>query len=666
MMTLTESTLGSPSLELPKTTDSDSTIVPNPRKSLNEHYRCASPTSSESSVSISNSSTKYQGRRYNGKLPITEIPELVELCQQFLKSQNITGLSMIARQAGLPPHLRHKIWPLLLKSHPFVQNPYVEIDLDDYEERKAEPDGDENHDVKGTSGDIKSYTVPIKEIRFDLRKYLRSAERYYPKTITHEIKDMFEIQGKIFDVIENAIIKFLKKWGSIIHYNSSLTWIALGLAEWVPPLENSQFVLCGRDDIARNGTKLRNINDNYFEKITRSTYSSETSSTTFDSPYTHSPVSFTPSASPMNTPPIGHKPMSFAEIYERMALVILHSPDPAQLEDSKKYESTQTLPILKDSEHLSISPYLGGTIKDRVSFFLSCMRKLLPELHSYMAEEDCLNGDWLLWWLKYDGSKVWSRYDRGRTWDLILGYRSDIKNFESDMKELSELTSEQIHLLGQDLFWTPLDGIKEEENGNNKPDNLGLDSGGEDDDVNGDEAIDEKQDETLQHFSKPCRSESVLTISKSENPLVIIEKTPTFGALSLDSLSSELPSLDDIEPIHELPFSKVHPHIEIIFISLAFLKSKEYTITELDQSEIKTLLNRLSSLKTDSGEMNSFVNTNDENQRITNIHSQHNHENSNGERRKSNRDIENILVEAGELWRKFLYIYMMEESDLEK
>jgi hypothetical protein len=34
--------------------------------------------------------------------------------------------------------------------------------------------------------------------------------------------------------------------------------------------------------------------------------------------------------------------------------------------------------------------------------------------------------------------------------------------------------------------------------------------------------------------------------------------------------------------------------------------------------------------------------------------------------RKSNRDIENIMIEAGELWRRFLYINMIEESGLDK
>jgi hypothetical protein len=713
--------------ELPTASnDSNFTIKPN----NNDNTSPSLSATSSISNSMSNASSRYQGRRYNGKLPISDIPELIELCSQFLKTQNITGLAMIARQSGLPPHLRCKIWPILLKYHPFVQDPYIEIDIDDDNEEDEEyddADEDEDEDDASDNEDFKdnrnkddenrknktnnnksnnnytnnadddntnketnnhentqnNYKIPIKEIKFDLKKYLRSSERYIPKVLTNEIKDLFEIQYKIFDVIEHAIIKFLKKWGSIIHYNSGLTWIALGLAEWIPPLINSQFVLCGRDDVAKNGTKLRNINDSYFEKLNNSNLTSESSSI-FESPFSSSPDSFTPLASLANTPTKGFKSMSFAEVYERMVLVILHTPDPSNIE---KLEISKKISISKELKQLSLLPYTGGTISDRISFFLFSMRKLLPELHNYLSEEDCLNGDWMLWWLKYAGSKVWSRYDRGRTWDLLLGYRTNYKNFESNMKELYELTPEQIRLLGQDIFWNPMDNLNDDDDGG-KNDDVIVDNDDNNEDYNNNNST--INDEREIYRDKHDRSLSVLTIMSKNT----IDKTPTLGSLSLNSPKTPLNlNIDDeIEPISELPFSKIHPHVELIFISLAFLKSKEFTITELDQSEIKTLFGRLSSLKTDSGEMSSFVGTKDENKQLnnngnntsnTNIiidnrinnsinvadgldNANINHETMVNNSRKSNRDIENIIIEAGELWRRFLYINMMEETDIEK
>lgn len=672
--------------------------------------------SATSSISVSNASSKYTGRPYTGKLPISAIPELVELCSQFLKSRNVTGLAMLARQSGLPPHLRYKIWPVLLKYHPFVQNPYIEIDINEDEDAEGDDDNDNDTQINNNNNNNDNYKIPIKEIKFELRKYLKSSERYVPKVLSNEIKDLYEIQTKIFDVIEHAIIRFLKKWGSIVNYNSGLTWIALGLAEWMPPLVNSQFVLCGRDDVAKNGTKLRNINDSYFERFNNSNLTSESSSI-FDSQFSSvSPDSVTPLASLTNSPNNdGFKEMTFAELYERMVLVILHSPDPSTIENFNKEKENEELKngetkdeskisISKELKQLSSLPFTGGLIMDRISFFLFGMRKLLPELHNHLTEEDCLNGDWMIWWLKFSGSKVWSRYDRGRIWDLLLGYRTNYKNFESDMKELYELSPEQIGLLGQDLFWNPMDNVEDDDEDEKRNKNeLAIDE--EDGGLDNDDIIDE-------HIDKHDRSLSILTLMSKRSPSISIEKTPTLGTTLLNSpktplilcdselntdagvgnninhnnhniigYGDRLPPLEDIEPILELPFSKVHPHVEIIFISLAFLKSKEYTISELDQSEIKTLFNRLTSLRTDSGEISSFVSTrecnklqsNETTENLNNNNSNNNNTTTDNDNmdmvlttRKSNRDIENILIEAGELWRRFLYINMVEENDLEK
>lgn len=647
---------------------------PPPTQGSESTFKGIDTLSTDSSLAISTVSSKYQGRRYTGRLPISDIPELVELCSQFLQSQNVTGLAMLARQAGLPPHLRCKIWPILLKTHPFVQNPYIEIDIDE-----------ENED------DEMNYSIPIKDIRFDLRKYLRSSEKYIPKVLTNEIKELLDIQNKIFDTIEYAIIKFLKKWSKIIHYNSSLTWIALGLAEWVPALPNSNYVLCGRDDIAKNGTKLRDINDSSFEKLNNnissnksscSEYSSDTSISTTDNLSLNSVSTRTSDVS------IEGRQMTFSEMYERLVLVILHSPEQPENEDgdedgdeegernlnfnknvvdekvvfennnNKKNNNNRNNNDNNDDftnfKQYSVLAKKGGLIKDRISFFLFCLRKLMPELYKYLGEEDCLNGDWILWWLKYCGSKVWSRYDRGRTWDLVLGYRTKCEEGENNLKELEDLSIEQKNLVGQDIFWNPLDNINDIKDKNNHDDSVV------------DTIIDYEEGEVDDDIGK-CkhdRSMSVLTLKGKQN-----EKTPILTSVELSNelvdlnLNNEVDNGDidkNIDKNIDIPFSMIHPHVEIIFIGLAFLKSKEFTIMELDHAEIKTLLSKLSSLKTDFGEMNSFVGTRDENDNIKSLENNHN-ENLIDNRRKSNRDIENIVIEAGELWRKFLYINMIEE-----
>ncbi|VEU22218.1 DEKNAAC103243 [Brettanomyces naardenensis] len=621
-------------------------------KKANSALRSYSPSSESgdkptpSSSSASSSSKEFKGLRYKGRPPISEVPELLILCEEFISNKNVTGLAMIARQRGLPPSLRCKIWPVLLRYHPYVQHPYIEPDFDEDEDDDEEEVGSEGDETLSTKSGRRSENakakVSIKDIKFDLKKYLRNAERYKPKNMTPELRDLFEIQDKMFGAIECAIVKFVKKWGSIIRYSSGLTWIALGLAEWVPPLQNSQFVLCGRDDIAKNGTKLRNVNDNYFERYDsyNQEFSSNTPSTVDSTPTvpgspksvsslgTSSLLSDDSSTTPSSVEPsYPFKPMTFAEVYERIVLVILHTPDPTDREGSHLSPSTTrgttettgttgTTPssdssLLPDSSRkLDSIPKFGGTIEDRISFFLFGLRKLMPELYSYLADEDCLKGDWILWWLKYCGSKVWSRYDRGRTWDMLLGFRVNCRHMERDLPLLGELTEEQVRLLGPDLFWYP------------EIDDLSVNNG-----YNGDAKRSDR------------RSSSILTLLNQVS--VTMDKTPTLASLSISGN-------EDVDPLPQLPFSVIDPHIQMVFVSLAFLKSKEYTISELDQSEIIQLFSRLSSLKT--SEIRSFVSAEEA------TADQHYHP-----IKKSNRDIENIILEGGELWRKFIYMEMMEE-----
>lgn len=660
--------------------------------------RSSSPSARSITSTATNNSSRYQTHKFTGKLPISDVPALVDMCHDFLKNRNVTGLAMVARQAGLPPSLRYKIWPILLKYHPLVLHPYIDID----ENAMNAMDEDENG----------NYKIPIKDIKYDLRKYLRNSERYKPKVMTSELKDLYEIQDKMFDIIECAIVRFLKKWGAIVHYNSSIAWMALNLAEWIPPIQDSHFVLCGRDDVARNGTKLRNVNESYFERLNY-TLSSESNSM-FETPSDIlSPQVSTPTASPPSTPPSGFKPMSFSEVFERLVLVILHTPDP----ESIPHEMKTDVDTNDQMKYSSLIQY-GGSIEDRISFFLHGLRKLMPQVHRHFSEEGCLDGSWLNWWLKFDGAKLWSRYDRGRTWDLIFGWRPDCKGMESEIKSLNSMSNKSLSLIGQDLFWNPVDLTDFKID---RKQSVASDVFEENDD-----------DDDATHVNKSGRSTSVLTIlSRTHSLSQSLEKTPTlvsstltsppllaslassqFSIRSPDSVvltptatitsgnedgsfrsptadTPKLSALDEIEPLHTLPFSNVHPHVEMIFICLAFLKSKEFTIMELDKSEIISLLERWSSLtRSDIGT------TDDENFSLNNTHTSSSEstrsspdhlvdhlsegnlnsmcdlemssgngmESAIGEVKKSVRDIENVLIEAGELWRKFLYIDMIEDA----
>lgn len=171
----------------------------------------------------------------------------------------------------------------------------------------------------------------------------------------------------------------------------------------------------------------------------------------------------------------------------------------------------------------------GGSIEERVTYFIYVFRKLLPELSTYFSEEQILNkfgsndDEWLIWWLKYCGSKVWSRLDRGKIWDLLIGFKfkTNGKNYNESLKLDHTLLTK---LGNNDNFWS-----------------LNFDS---------------------------INSSSFMDLSK---------------------LGAELPESEDVD----IPFPQINPHIQLIFITLALLKSKENTLIELDQHEIRQYLSRL-------------------------------------------------------------------------
>lgn len=300
--------------------------------------------------------------------------EIFAQCQSYLSQKNYHGLALIARQKGLPPFLRFKIWPILLRSHPFVVNPFLQPDA---VEKERPPSDGESEDPDAQLQ---------RRIRKDLRRYLHRI------TYSSAEEPLSQTELQMFDILEKAVHKFVLKWGRIIKYDPALTWMALGVAEWFPPIPNTHWVLLGRDVTSSTHTCIGSVFEGYESFIDSAPGLSE---------FLQSMVQ-------------EEAGMRFHEVYERLALVLLHSPELA----NKRDKPGNSVKINK-----STLPVSGGTIEQRVSFFIYVFQKLLPELSLYFQEEQILNkfglndDEWLIWWLKYCGSKVWSRVDRGRIWD---------------------------------------------------------------------------------------------------------------------------------------------------------------------------------------------------------------------------------------------------------
>lgn len=492
--------------------------------------------------------------------------------QRYIVEKNAHGLALLARQKGVPPFLRFKVWPILLKHHPFVVNPFIQPDSIEKERASPESESDDQ--------DLQL----LRRIRKDLRRYMHgiaysSAEEPFSQT-----------ELRVFDILERAVFKFVTKWGKIIKYDQALTWIALGLAEWFPPIPNTLWVLLGREVSSSSHTCIGSVFDDY-------------------EAYIDSVADLRDFLNEMVED--GHiSSMKFHEVFERLALVLLHSPEMAN-----KRENTGKVKINK-----STLPTNGGTIEERVSFFIYVFQRLLPELSLYFQEELILNkfglhdDEWLIWWLKYCGSKVWSRVDRGRVWDLLIGWRLQKRKSEGSASYYSEklnLEGDLLDKLGPDAFWS-------------------LD-----------------YEEVLPSLVK----------DDSFNDLINdlhINNSPPSSAENLVTLPSSLATSSSCDDVFNrvIPFSKIDPHIELLFVSIAVLKAKENTLVELDQHEIRTFLSRLPA----------------KSYSLSDKYKQYQEQKDKAKGAAATEYVftydymDSIIYEAGELWRKWLWFEMNGEN----
>lgn len=491
---------------------------------------------------------------------------------RYIVEKNAHGLALLARQKGVPPFLRFKVWPILLKNHPFVVNPFIQPDSFDKEKGSSESESDDQ--------DLHL----LRRIRKDLRRYMHriaysSAEEPFSQT-----------ELRVFDILENAVLKFVRKWGKIIKYDQALTWIALGLAEWFPPIPNTLWVLLGREVSSSSHTCIGSVFDDYESYI--------------DSvPDLWDFLNEMVEDDHIST-------MKFHEVFERLALVLLHSPEVANKREKTVKINKSTLPTN------------GGTIEERVSFFIYVFQRLLPELSLYFQEELILNkfglhdDEWLIWWLKYCGSKVWSRVDRGRVWDLLIGWRLQKRKTDGNASYYSEKINLEVELLeklGPDAFWS----------------------------------LDYEED----HASMLVKDDSFKDLINDLH----INNSPSSSSvenlMTLTSSEATLPSCDDL-PKRVIPFSCIDPHIELLFVSLALLKAKENTLVELDQHEIRTFLSRLPAKSYNrSDKYKQYQEQKDKEKGSVTTEYVFTYD-----------YMDRIICEAGELWRKWLWFEMNGEN----
>ncbi|CAK7892063.1 hypothetical protein CAAN1_19S01288 [[Candida] anglica] len=595
--------------------------------------------------------------------------DLLKLCQVYLKEKNHHGLALLSRQKGLPPFLRFKIWPVLLKYHPFVLNPFLQPDSIDDEVVTKNSDtssiSSSNSNTGGTPSsttkeeDLSSKADDLlqQEIRKDLRKYIQRLSFNKEKLLS-------ETEMMIFDTLEHSILKFIKKWGRIIKYDKAMAWLALGLAEWMPAIPKTPWVLVGRN-ITSTDRCYKSVFDDYQEFIDLHEGMNETLKELVEDETISN--------------------MKFKDVFERLTLVLLHSP-----EKSENKSNDPSNNFNKQKINKSTLPVHGGSIEERVSFFIYLLRKLLPELSTYFQEEQILNkfgshdDEWLIWWLKWSGSKVWSRVDRGRIWDLMLGYKQDDGNYSKKLNKL-KLDSYYLNILGPDIFWSAIDISNKEENEGFNDFNSSSTNTSTRTSTSSSSYVTNMGDHSAQPLHKANSFKDLiqeLTVHQDESSSTTSKQTQHVSTHTPSRRSSSASSSSTCSS-SEVPVSRLDPHIELIFISLAILKSKEHTLVELDQHEIRQYLSKLPSKsynpsnkykqhilnrqkekekeenKTDVAIQLSEMDLNW--QKLSSPSSVAESNGSNLQHYKVNY-IDNVINEAGELWRKWLWREMMEDE----
>lgn len=659
--------------------------------------------------------------------------EVFNQCKHYLETKNQYGLALIARQKGIPPFLRFKVWPILLRYHPYVMNPFIQPTTD------ASNNGD---DHKQDSNSFGTKTTSNPEDEFQLR-VRRDLKKYVTRLLFGSSSSLepSERELEMLAVMEKAIMRFCKKWGAVIKYHASLTWIALNLAEWLPPIPHTLLVLAGRDVVSSNNLFAVDLFDDYSNYIDNVRGLKE---------YLDAAVNST-----------SDKTMLFLDVYERLVLVLMHSPEeksPRASGASTEVTPAPLLHVLSDSwlplltlihrrasilladalpaasrernSHSSSSsesnhashhanttrrvnkslfPINGGNIEERVSFFIYCFRKVLPELSEYFHEEQILNkfgshdDGWLIWWLNYCGAKAWSKVDRGRIWDMLLGWRLKTPKrntqYYVDKLDLTQDDFSFVHKMGPDVFWSL---------GSGGPEKNGCDKAGEN--------ISSSDHAAKYGDTKMSRRSSfkdlVDELSSSDKSLIQdhegakktlsetmdCPQSPSSSGTSVRSsllLNLAADSTEDLKPkITSLPFSKLDAHVQLIFIALAFLKSKQNLLMELDQHEIRQFLLRLPSksylynqgkrrtiaLSINQGEDN-YRDPHNLNSDATGIRSRSSSISNRSETGLhsasqsscviiSNDSVDkhkvdfmdNIIEEAGDLWRKWLWSEMVEDN----
>lgn len=402
------------------------------------------------------------------------VAEMVELVEE----NDHDSLAFLARNCGVPPQLRHVVWPILLKYHPMCISPNIVSNVvawDPTANSYRLVESERNHKGDTSPEDLEA------AIMHDLRKYFHSRSNGngngYTTTSSSEVSTISsmdtslltaEDELEVLEALKRAVLRFLDKWSQIFKYESGLAWIATGLAEWVPVQDN------GLDDegpVVLNGKKHSHSHTPPFPHPSGA--NSLCVTPTIGNSQNNLCLSYLYKEYPLPRP-LRHRlpkepPFAFEQIFERLALVILHCPDSILAQKQLALQSNSKGPLTNYFPIIS-----GGDLTYQTQVFFKVFSSILPELYQPFTEESVLQSSnkrssWLYWWVKCSGARALQRQDRARLWDILLGWRPppdmdsinfylnyNTKKFDHLYKAPSSKHREFLNSIAKsDPFWFP-------------------------------------------------------------------------------------------------------------------------------------------------------------------------------------------------------------------
>ncbi|XBW38295.1 hypothetical protein QEN19_003884 [Hanseniaspora menglaensis] len=553
---------------------------------------------------------------------------------QLVREKDHNSLAYLARTCGIPPQLRHVVWPILLKYHPFVLCPNILTNTLQFSinENKLKDEHEKvNNNANHMDSEIITENIQYQDNNDKFEKH-NIAWDYQPETksedeiVTRIKKDINKYimvkheDNELINIIKDCVIKFLNKWGKIFKYESGLTWVCLSLMEWCSPFAYD-----------KESQSLNVLPGRSFYRSTHINSSSNSRSEGIDNTASDG-VDVDPSKSEKSLDDLSRNlfleyPLlkglsdvfeneelnllttktSFFELFEKTLLVFLHAPDLKTIIANKESKLSQ-----------DYSPVIsGGDFNFNQNLFYKMFEDCFPDLYQPFIEQ--LSGvlntsqtSWMYYWLKFASVRTFNKSDRARFWDLMFGWRANPINldfflkyknddlkinhfYKNDMPErwLSPENPGELSLKQQldkycnqneDYFWFP--------------------------DLN-----QMKFDKSTQDF---YIFEELLKRNKQGDGTSSGSQTPETKILSDDcdanSKNSQLIETKKIENLNQsthvynhtkksnnvFPYSLIDIHTQQILIYLTILQKNEFKLLEYEEQEVLEFLNNVPILsKTD-------------------------------------------------------------------